>query len=482
MSQQFKMEKAIDRANRMKKQASFTEGRVDSEEYSNLNRAFEAVTAMAPVPPADSVSIKNASAPLLTSWQMAGLALYNLGLLEIDQGNYDRAFEYFQRLIERYGFKPHQVQTALFMQAVARYRQDRFQEAVTLYNQVAQYYLSAALSVYNPNLDALESPLTAAKILEDTDRSEKFRSQVHKAIDYYWNIINSYEGSPLADAAVGKLASAFLIGDLADSAVAALSLVKDENTGRIPPLVQYNIAMIQQKNQEDYKGAEKSYRAFVKYYPDHPLAPSAMLGLGVTLYKREEYEKARQELSVLEKVQRVPFEIAAEGHYLTALCFEKEDKWQRAIGEFDYVWANYAISDKGMEGPIHKAEYYQEKGEKELAARAFEEAENDYRRLMDLYSARMDIAARTMSYLARCYVSQNRWEEAVETLTQAAGKFPRTPAGFSALPQAAEILTDKLNRPGDAARQLRTFLVLYPDIPQQTGIAAYIDSLERISR
>jgi len=482
LERQFMMEKAINEANKLKERFYFSDGGLNDSERAELKKAFQAVVKMVSVPPNDSAAIKNSTEPLQVSWQLAGLGYYNLGLLEMEMENYDGAFDNLSTLINHYGFKRHQVQRAIFMQALARYKQKRFSEAIVLYNMVARNYAEMPEPIYNPNLDVLESPLIAAKIFREADEKRRFKEQVADAIDYYFHIITAYEGTPLADAAVGKLASAFLLGDLADSAIAALSAIKDPDTGKIPPLVSLNIGTIQEKNLRDYRAAEKTYRRFISDYPDNRLASSAQLGIGIALYRQKEYEKARYELSLMDKLTNVPINLIADAHYLTAVCFEEEGKWNRALGEYDFVWANHATTKKGMVIPLHIADYYLRNGKNDLAARSFSEAERDYKKLADTYAARPTIAASAMAYLIRCYILQEKWEEAVDVFKSLALRYPKTAEGYSALPQAADILANKLQRYTEAVGLLKQYMEKYPESPANEKVAAYADSLERFSR
>lgn len=481
LERQFEMEKAINEANRLKEQFYFSEGGLSDEERNGLREKFESIVGMVSVPPDDSAAINRSPEALQVSWQLAGLAYYNLGLLEMEMENYDEAFENLATLIDHYGFKRHQVQRAIFMQALARYKQKRYSEAIVFYNMVARDYAEMPDPTYNPNLDFLESPLLAARIFREVDERRKFQEQITEAIDYYFQLITAYEGTPLADAAVGKLASAFLLGDLADSAIAALSAIKDPETGETPPLVLFNIGTIQQKNLRDYKAAEKSYRDFLALYPDNPLASSAQLGIGVTLYHRKNYDKARDEFSLMDKLSRVPADLIVDAHYLTAVCFEEEGRWNRALGEYDFVWANHSTTEKGMSIPLHIAEYYLNDGKVDLAKRSFSEAERDYKRLADIYAARRAIAAAATAYLVRCYILQEKWEAAVETLRSLALRYPTTAEGYSALPRAAEILAEKLNKTSEAADLLKQHMEKYPQSRSNERISAYADSLERLS-
>jgi TolA-binding protein len=482
MERQFEMERAIDGTNRLKQQFYLSGGELDDSEYGIIKDAYVSITEMVAPPPDDSIAIIRASAPLKVSWQMAGLAHFNLGLLKMEGEDYDGAYDDFEHLITHYGFKPHQVQTAMFMQAVARYKQNRFFEAVMLYNAVAQYYVSSIPPETNPNLDALESPLTAAKILLERNDISGFNRQIHEAIDYYWSIMSAHQGTPLADAAIGKLASAFLMGELADSAVAVLSGVTDRRTAKTPPLVLFNIANIQQLYRRDFSAAEAAYRRLIEDYPNHSLKATAQLGIGACLFAVGKYEDARMELALLEKQRGASDQVKSEAAYLRALSYQREDNWPRALAEFDYVWFNFPISAKGMETPIHVAEFYLSMGESKLASDGFAEAERDYLKLIDIYSARSDVVARAMSYLARCHTSRHMWQEAVETLKTLGAKYQRTPEGFSAYPKASDILLQELNKPEEAASLLKAFVRNYPGAEGIENVIAYADSLERTSR
>lgn len=477
LERQFRMEKAINEANRLKKQYNFSGG-LDQSEIDKLKEAFRRVTEMVSTPPGDSNALKDAPEPLRVSWQLAGLAYYNLGLIEMQLENYEAAYGYFQTMLDHYGFKQNQVQRALFMQAIARYKQKRYLEAIGLYNRAARSYAETPEAVYQPNLDMLDSPLIAAKIYRDMDSESQFEGQVGKAIDYYTDIITAYEGTPLADAAIGKLASAFLLGDLGDSAVAALAEIKDPETGKIPPIAQLNIGRIEQYHLKKYKAAEKSYRTFMRNYPDNRMAALAQMGIGIALFDQKEYEKARYELSLVEKTAYATPDLVAESRYLAAYSFELEGKWERALGEYDFAWANHATSKSCMSIPLHIAEYYSDKGKRDLANLALTEAEKDYNGLVDTYGARGDIASEAMGYLIRAYIMQEKWEKAVETMRNLAQKYPRSLGGFAALPRAARILDKEMKRPSEAADLLHLYLKKYPESPDREKVMTYADSLK----
>jgi tetratricopeptide (TPR) repeat protein len=478
LERQFRMEKAIDEANRLKKQYDFSGGGLDQSEIDELTEAFRRVTEMVSAPAGDSAGIKGAPEPLRVSWQLAGLAYYNLGLIEMDLKNYEAAYGYLQTLIDHYGFRQNQVQRALFMQAIARYKQKRYLEAISLYSRAARSYAEAPEAVYRPNLDILDSPLISARIYQDMDSRTRFEDQIEEAVDYYTGIITAYEGTALADAAIGKLASAFLMANLGDSAVEALSGIADPKTGNILPLAQLNIGRIQQFQVKNYRAAEKSYRAFMKNYPDNDMAALAQMGIGISLFNQEEYEKARFELSLVEKTAGSTTDLVAEAHYLTAYCFELEGKWQRALGEYDYAWANHASTKSCMMIPLHIAEYYAQEGKVELARRSLSEAESDYTGLADTYAARPDIASEALGYLIRTYIMGEKWDQAVETMKNLAHKYPKTLGGYSALPRAARILDEKLRRPSDAVDLLGLYLEKFPDSPDRENVTAYADSLK----
>lgn len=468
----------MDDADRIKQEYHISDGVIDEREAAELESKYLSIARMVPAPPRDSTAAENSPEALRISWRLAGLAYYKLGLLEMDLEKYQTAYQYFAMFIELYGFKSQQIRRAIFMQAIAMYRMDRHTEAINLYNRVARDYASIPESPIDPNLDFLESPLAAAKNYLETEDRNRFKKHVSAAVNFYLDIISIYDGTPLADDAAEKLAALFLLGDMADSAVAVLGAVTDPETGKVPALNRLNIGTIQRNQLRDYSAAEQTCRKLIEDYPDDSLAISAQLGIGISLYYQKEYEKARYELSLVNNYQSAPSELIAEARYLTAVCFEDEGKWDRALIEYNFVWTDHATDRKGIGVPAHKAEHYLKAGEKELAARAFAEAEEDYERLEDTYAARPAIASSAMAYLIRCHILQNKWDVAAETLRTLSIKYPRTPSGYSALPQAANILAKKLDKPSEALELLRMYLGKYPESPVKDQIAALADSLD----
>jgi len=478
LRRQFAMEKAMDDANRIKQEYHISDGVISEREAADLEKKYLSIARMVSAPPKDSTAVANSPEPLRISWQLAGLAYYNLGLLAMEQENYQTGYQFFAMFIELYSPKSRRLRRAIFMQAIAMYKMYRYKEAIILYNWVARDYSSIPESPIDPNLDLLESPLTAARTYLETNDRNRFTNQVSTAIDFYLDIISIYDDTPLAEDAAGKLAALFLLGDMADSAVAVLGAVTDPETDKVPALNRLNMGTIQRNQLRDYRAAEQNYRKLIEDYPDDSLAISAQLGIGISLYYQKKYEKARYELSLVNNYQSAPSELVAEARYLTAVCFEDEGKWDRALGEYDFVWTDHATDRKGIGIPAHKAEHYLNTGEGELAAQAFAEAENDYKRLEDTYAARPAIASSAMAYLIRCYILQNKWDVAAETLRTLSVKYPRTPSGYSALPQAANILAKKLDKPSEALELLKLYLRKYPESPVKYRIATLADSLE----
>jgi len=478
LRRQFAMEKAIDDVNRIKKEYHLSDGVIDEQEAADLEKKYLSIARMVPTPPRDSAAVENSPEPLRISWRLAGQAYYDLGLLEMEQEEYQTAYQYFAMHIEIYGFKSRHIRRAIFMQAIAMYKMYRYTEAIDLYNRVARDYTSIPESPIDPNLDLLDSPLAAAKSYLETDERNRFKSQASTAINFYLDIISTYDGTPLADDAAGKLAALFLLGDMADTAVAVLGAATDPETGKVPALNRLNIGTIQRNQLRDYMAAEQSYRKLIEDYPDDDFAISAQLGIGISLYYQKNYDKARYELSLVNNYRSAPSELIAEARYLTALCFEDEGNWDRALVEYDFVWTNHATDRKGIGVPVHKAEHYLNTGRKGLAAQSFAEAEEDYERLEDTYAARPSIASSAMAYLIRCYMLQNKWDVAAEALRTLSIKYPRTPSGYSALPQAANILAKKLDKPSEALELLRMYLRKYPESPVKNQITALADSLD----
>ena len=168
----------------------------------------------------------------------------------------------------------------------------------------------------------------------------------------------------------------------------------------------------------------------------------------------------------------------ADGYYLSALCYEKEGNWEKALNQFDLIRATFPGSNKSFEAALYVANHYKKKSQKTLADRAFAEAEDYIEKFTNPETAGAPLASKSLDYLARCYIEQEDYNKAIETLTTLHERYPKRPQGKLAPRQIADLYENKLDNKPNALIWLRTYVDENPDADDIEEIQAKIRALE----
>jgi len=262
-------------------------------------------------------------------------------------------------------------------------------------------------------------------------------------------------------------------------AISLLRSAKNDSTGLLSPRLMLMIADIQMKYIKQYKELEKTYREFIRVYPEHEKTGAAYLGLGISLYEQGKYSKARKAVQNIEQAPNVSIFTVTEAYYLTALCYEKEDRWEKAIGQFDLIMATFPGSDKAFEAGLYVANRYKDKGQTKMAMQKFNEIAEYTKKYTNPETANPVMVSRAMGYLVRCYTEMNDIPLAIETLVQTYERYPNLPEGKYAPLRIADLYENVLKDNQKAAQWLKTYMKSNPDYQDDEELKAHIRNLEQ---
>jgi TolA-binding protein len=319
-------------------------------------------------------------------------------------------------------------------------------------------------------------PILRAEVFKKRGESEKFSEALDGARSYYRRLYNENPNALLAAAALGKIASTYLLESQPYKAIETLSELKDEQ-GRFPSPVMLRIGQIYLDHARDYRAAETAFSRYLDLYPNSDEAVLAQLGLGLSLFQEREYKKAADEFLSVEQNYPRKWQQISKARFLYAQCFEKMGDWQRALTEFNWVKANFPATPEGLEVPYYIAQYYEKSGEKKLAQDSFDKGIEFYRKIVDTYS-RTSIAPIAQNYIAKSLLALGRWQEAAESFKAVALRFPGSQLATASLLAAADIYRVKLNDKTAAANSLREYIAKFPHYPQADELRREIESLE----
>ncbi len=472
----FKMEKMLSEADHLADRIRQQSQRVSDDDLRKLVDAYSKISSMLP-PPNNSAEVSNASAERQQAWALASLATTRVGTLYMENKMFERAYEGFKSVAENPATSALQRNAVKDYMAMALEQLKRYPEAAALYDTVAADYPSLIVPD-NPNMDALEAPIKSARMWNSAGNNAKYLDGMDKAREYYGGLASEFKGSLMESAAYGKIAASYIEQQKFPQAISALRSVPADTSGHTSPAILLMIADLYMNNMRDYIGAENTYREFAQYYPKHPKIASATLGIGLSLYEQGKYSEARKAVDDIYRIPGADQKSVAQSYYLTGLCYENEDKWDFAKGEFDLVEASFPSSDEAFEAVLYVANHYRTAGNKELTQKAYGDAVEFINKIIVLNRTNPIDCARAEGYLVRAYTENGDIAKATDELIRLHQTYPLLPEGKLAPLRLADINENITHDTQKAIDWLKTYLRENPDAPNIDGIQTHIKALE----
>jgi len=157
------------------------------------------------------------------------------------------------------------------------------------------------------------------------------------------------------------------------------------------------------------------FQAVIDQHPDSKLVPSLYVSLGRLHMMKKDYVAAREQFQLVIRKYPENRELSADALFSAGKTYEVDDNWSKAYETYQSVLKNYPETDIGLSTPLYVAHYYQGKGEEQNAILAYDLAENYYKRVASEHSEKL-LGLNALRYLSNCYLEQDRWNEAINTL------------------------------------------------------------------
>jgi tetratricopeptide (TPR) repeat protein len=180
----------------------------------------------------------------------------------------------------------------------------------------------------------------------------------------------------------------------------------------------------------------------------------------------------------MEKVQGATESDVAQSIYLTALCFESEDKWELAKGKYDFVQVSYPGTEQSFEAALHIPNYFRNKGQTELARRAYESTIAYITKLAEQNRGDETESAKALGYLVRAYLDNNDNALAAELLEKLHSQYPKLPEGKLAPLRLADIYENAMRDTAKTIEWLQTFLTENPGATDTQKIRDHLELLK----
>jgi tetratricopeptide (TPR) repeat protein len=470
------MERMMLQADRLSDQLKLKGPATTEEDLNKLIAAYRGIADKAPLVTVSS-EIKQASDEKKQAWALGSLAITRIGNLYLDRKAYDRAFDLFKEVAENPTTTPLQRNAVINYMAHSAENLGNYPEAAELFDSLSAGYLPL-IAPDNPNLDALDGPIKSADMWMRAGNKEIYFEKTRQAESYFKALIDNYKGTLVESAAVGKLSALYLKLSRFADAIEALSSVRNDSSGNISPGVLMTIADIYMSRLRDFRSAEKIYRDFLEFYPNHESFSASTLGLGFCLFEQARYAQARETVGGIEKMSNVSQQTAAQANYLIAICYEKEDKWELARGQLDFVRTSFAGTDQAFEAALYLPNYYRRRGMTDMVRKSFDEIVRYISKYADENAANPVAASRALGYLVRAYTENDDIKAAAEQLTLLHDRFPQFPEGKFAPLRLSEIYQNSLFDTARAIAWLKIFIDENPDAKDVENLKEHLNILE----
>lgn len=154
--------------------------------------------------------------------------------------------------------------------------------------------------------------------------------------------------------------------------------------------------------------------AFANKYPNNVLGLKAEFSIAQIYHATEEYEKSRMQLQAIMDRHKESKETTAKAIFLSGKTFEKENKWDLALQQYERIIQEYPLTITGFETPMYIANYYKTKHLPDKMLSWYQKAITHYKGIAQEHPNTF-LSLNADSLVARCYVELKDWQNVIGT-------------------------------------------------------------------
>ena len=227
------------------------------------------------------------------------------------------------------------------------------------------------------------------------------------------------------------------------------------------------------------RGTVERYLSIIlNKYPASKVSGVARLSLAEFYIASKKYDKASPVLDDI--MARYPSDEGAQSRaqFLRGLIYEKQDKWDRALEEYNLLMTKYPKTQLGLQIPFYIARYYHGKGQQELAKAAYSNAVPFYKKLEE--ENRNNLAGyASANLLVYAYMYLGQYEEAGKTAVDALNTYPLPLSLRDQMQNVDIIYLNMLKRPQEAIEIFRGVREKTKDPRAQKLLDRHIADIEK---
>lgn len=194
---------------------------------------------------------------------------------------------------------------------------------------------------------------------------------------------------------------------------------------------------------------ERDLKHLLAEYPETKIARLAHIALLEFFIANKKYKEAMDLTEAISKAYGADMEVLSTVQFLKGTIYEKEDRWDKAVGEFNILKEKYPATQLGMQIPIYIGKYYDSKGLDSEAREAYKDAARFYAKMEKEYAGKV-LGYTASLLLIQTYLSMKDYESAGGVLENTLHNYASRLSFGQLLPQVENIYVKNLNEPKKA--------------------------------
>ena len=403
---------------------------------------------------------------------LAAQSQFIITQLYVLQGQYSQAQEELIKIRQNFSRNSKIASQALFMIGNLYERQGDWEAAASEYEKVRDLYPMSELG--------LKVPISIAQHYQREKEELQAEKAYKQAIRNYQEIIDEYSGTRFAPIIMDYLALSYLNQGRWDEAIGVWESITKEYP-ETPMAAKSLLASgeIYAKQLRDPEKSIKHYEDFIQQYPDSKLVKQVKFQIGRLYLDKGDIEEARQVFSQIIKDYPKEAELCASARAMLANCYEREGNGALAIKEYQQIRRDYFKTKLALAAPFFIARCYLNIiADKDKAVDAFAEAIAKYKKIIE-EEQDVPLIMEAGRFMSLCYIQQQQWNEAIDTLYSLATKYPDDSRAQLFLLDIATIYQRELAEPDKAMQIYEQLIDRYPSSRIATFAKMQLDAVRQ---
>lgn len=383
---------------------------------------------------------------------------------------YPKAEEELVKVIQNFSNNAELASQAQFMIGNLYERQGKQKKAILEYEKVSDLHPLSRIG--------LKMPVYIAEYYQRDKNEVEAVKAYDKAIKYYKNLVNEYSGTSFSAVLKDYLALAYVSQGSWNKAVDIWQGIVDENPqDQVGESLLFTLGETYLRQIKDLQKAIDTYEDFVSKNPNSKIIKHAKFQIGRLYLIKEDFPGAIKIFKGI--IENYPKEVklCTDAKLAIAACYEKQGDWEGVMRVYAEIKADYPDTSVALSIPLFIAQHHQKENRPAQAESSFKEAILGYEKIIkrDPHSP---LAAQAWDLISLGYLSQQKWDKAVDSLRVLTEAYPDNLRAPKAMFTMAIIYRRQLRDPRKAKEIFEKFIQQYPG-HELAGLAkSEIESLQ----